>query len=87
MKKDERGGDGVGREGKDGEKDGGGRKGRETWRKKKEGGRRVGSRVTGMQCRISSCPSEERVRRRREGNSGVQRGMEEHTSRCARTHV
>lgn len=34
----------------------------------REGGRRVGSRVTGMQCRISPRPSEERARRRRERN-------------------
>lgn len=78
----------TGSVGENGEKDGGGREGRETWRKKKEGGRRVGSRVTGMQCRISSCPSEQRVRRRRERNERCAEGNgEAHLKVCTHTRV
>ena len=56
----------------------------------REGGRRVGSRLTGMQCRISPCPSEERARRRGERNEGVhrpERSGETHLKVCTHAHT
>lgn len=83
----------------DSRQDGGGaakveEKGRQTRRQKEEGGRRVGSRVTGMQCRISPCPPAERARRRRERDEvyreerrNTPQGVHACTLTCTHTRV